>query len=86
MLLQRKLSDMTSRLELITKDYNAKLLENSSLEKEVQKLRTSLVQTMKNFGGDQNVVDRRIVIKLLVTYFEHNKPQEVLLVECFQKI
>ena len=78
-LLNKKYSDLICKFEMVSKEYSQKIIERDYFEKEVTKLKSSLVQTMKNFGGDENVVDRRIVIKLLVTYFEHNRPQEVII-------
>lgn len=36
------------------------------------------VQRLQNFHSDENVVDRRLVVKLLVTYFERSDKSEVL--------
>ena len=76
--LQEKLKKQELDYALLVDDLKSKCTQCEQLETEVSKLRVSLIQTMKNFGGDENVVDRRIVIKLLVTFFEHNKPHEVL--------
>jgi hypothetical protein len=56
------------------------------LEEENGKLRTGFqttIERMKNFHSDEHLIDRRLVVKLLLTYFlfEHNptKKEEMLL-------
>ncbi|KAM3378609.1 golgin candidate 4 isoform X1 [Capsicum galapagoense] len=70
-----KLSDMERRLS----EGSGRM---SKLEQDNEKLRRALEQSMTRLNrmslDSDNYVDRRIVIKLLVTYFQRNHSKEVL--------
>ena len=73
--LKLALKEETKQLRL-TQNYVRKLEQDNEKVKQAMK---STVDKLKSFSNDQNLVDRRLVVKMLVAYYENPKKQREVL-------
>jgi myosin heavy subunit len=79
--MQQQFDDMQNSMKQSRDQLAASQKYVMKLESENHTLRRGLSETMerfKRFNTDENVIDRRLVVKMLTTYFERQQNQEVL--------
>lgn len=79
--LTKQLSELQQTLQLKSTQLSEMSHYTSSLEQDNMNLRKSFETTLhklKHFSSEEHLVDRRLVVKMLVTYFERKDKDEVL--------